>query len=450
MLVGCFDPRPIHPPLLFLLLSPLSTLQHSSIAARRVTGRQRSLAMLPTPGSPSYIPSLLNHINSHDHLQSFSPDPILFSAILLALIVDRGRLIVDLPRTTKVKEKRKVIQHLSAISTAVLGRTTRAISFDATVRPDQVGSLLLDHPEHPADVAADLKSHPQASISQTIIISGLEDLSGPSLLQLNDILVKRSLLVSPTEPARSPKVNLPPGLLLLWVRTAQVAPSPGWWLDHFVSSLALDPGALPAPPPRLATPPNPPIPPSYIDNLHTLLDFTHIHTPLAVHISNLFSATSSHPRLLPTLTGKAIRAFPLFVKAHRLLSAPFPLPPDWELALAVRDSRSGGEMGDKYGVGGGKGGVDTWARLAGEEPPPSVLTLQPVEEVGEDGWFATDENVRGVWNLCIRHRVRLRRPRGDIMWLMRHSAGEPLPVQDETKTRDHDVDTILDDILQRV
>lgn len=408
--------------------------------------------MIPTPGTPSYLPSLLSYISSQSSTDDFSPDPVLFSAILLNLIVDRGGLIVNLPPRTSVKGKQRAVQHVSAISQGVFGRVTHLAELTEDVGPEDLGYHLLTcgplDPPHRA--LEDEETHAQGDeglrVPDTLILTGLEEVSGPTLVQLGDILVKKSIPAPSSSTSSDRRMRLPEGFLLVWIKTPSTNPSPGWWMDQFASSLTIYPSSLSRLPDiPLIRPPI--IPREYIYDLRLLLDFTHIHPPLQVHISNLLSALSAHASLLPTLTGRAVRLFPLFVKAHRLLSGPFILPPDWKDALhrhtSLPDSGKSGGQGRKEEV-------DSWARLAGEEP--TLANLTGIPEDAEDGWYASSENVNGVWSLCMRHRVRLRgKKSGGIMWMLQTSAGaagELGSVQDDKGREVGQVDRILEKIIQ--
>ena len=75
-----------------------------------------------------------------------------------------------------------------------------------------------------------------------------------------------------------------------------------------------------------------------------------------------------------------------------------------------------------YGLGGGKGGVDTWGDKAGQEP--DIGDLRKVKDDDEDGeqWYATPDNVVGVWQLCMRHRIKGRGEMEEVIWVLKRSA----------------------------
>jgi len=90
-------------------------------------------------------------------------------------------------------------------------------------------------------------------------------------------------------------------------------------------------------------------------------------------------------------------------------------------------------VGGRFGVGGGRGGVDSWARKAGEEPGLSELVAscpegdEEEEDVGvgvAEEWYATPENVEGVWNAATRHRTKWKELEGGVMWVLEASAGD--------------------------
>lgn len=190
----------------------------------------------------------------------------------------------------------------------------------------------------------------------------------------------------------------------------------------------------------------------YISDIAALLPYTHIHPTLTQHLNNLISATSVHPDLQSTLTGRFFNTLPVLVKAHRLLSAPFTLPTDWRANLARLAQPDLGDT-QRFGLGGGQGGVNGWARRAGEEPD--------LAELGDDGeeWHAGPENIRGVWTTAIRHRVKWRDVGEGVMWAITTSAADLSDQQRQAavaelhvqrrreRKRREAVDAILDDML---
>jgi hypothetical protein len=179
----------------------------------------------------------------------------------------------------------------------------------------------------------------------------------------------------------------------------------------------------------------------YVQTLRHLLPYTHIHPPLQLRISNLLSAVSLHPLLHSTITGRVLRSFPEVARAHRLLSGPYNLPSSDRCSpLAQPPAREDSDK--RFGLSGGKGGIETWAELAGEEPSLAE---------GEEGWYARPENIEGVFNLCLRHRVRARGDKGEVMWLLSGSAVDPPSSRSKReKATRRDVERIMDDILLNV
>ena len=425
-------------------------MRPSDSALTKLISDRRTMIMtssLPEPGTEPLVAALLDHFQSLPHLSDLSPDPLIFSAILLNLIVNRGGLIVDLPGNTDAKRKSRAVHHIASISRSIFGRRTHVTTLNEDIGPHMLEYRFWDDPSQ--------------GVADTIVCTGIEDISGPTRLRLVDILLKRRLTFGPQATAAMPlpsgagdtaHVPFPDDLLFIWVRDAGRPDPPGWFIDQFASSIPSYPNDLPS------TPRGSPseelrhvIPREYIANLRRLLDYTHIHPPLSVHLSNLLSALSAHPRLQATLTSRAVSAFPLFVRAHRLISAPFDIPAGWDEALRRRVYTVDGTHTDRFGVGGGKGGVDTWARAAGEEPPVSDLSLAGLEEGYDYGWYANEENVNGVWSLCMRHRVKARRRRGEVMWLLQGGAADEVDTEVDVKRKgDAEVDQIMDDILQAI
>jgi hypothetical protein len=222
-------------------------------------------------------------------------------------------------------------------------------------------------------------------------------------------------------------------------------------VDRFSCCESVHPSDIPSAPPLVPSP----LPLLLLENLSTLLPYIHIHPPLQVHISNLLSAITAHPRLSSSLTGRGVNLFTRLVQAHRLLSAPFYLPTGWEEGLEMRRRIQNGDDIDLYdnagrGLSGGKGGVGMWDVFSGAEPSVRDLSAERVEE--EDP-YADPANVRGVFWTALRHRVKYREERDEVMWLLKRSAGDMLAddtshVQDRRKGRQ--VDEILTRILDSV
>lgn len=115
------------------------------------------------------------------------------------------------------------------------------------------------------------------------------------------------------------------------------------------------------------------------------------------------------------MTARFFTTLPLLVKAHRLLSSPYTLPPDWRDNL-IRSALPGGGKTQRFGVGGGQGGVNDWPRKAGEEPNVADLGIGAVE------WYVGPDNVRGVWPGAVGHRVKWRASGESVMWTLKSSA----------------------------
>jgi len=136
----------------------------------------------------------------------------------------------------------------------------------------------------------------------------------------------------------------------------------------------------------------------------------------------------------------------------------------------VRDVQAGGE-GERFGMGGGRGGVDTWGLKAGEAPDVRGLrgklrrggsdTGEGDAEGREDGedWYAGLRDVEGAWGVGVRHRVRWRKEGGEVMWLLDGSAadlgrkgyeGERMAKGRKGKRGGRDVDGLLEEILRTV
>jgi hypothetical protein len=156
------------------------------------------------------------------------------------------------------------------------------------------------------------------------------------------------------------------------------------------------------------------------------------------------------------MTARFFTTLPLLVKAHRLLSSPYTLPPDWRENLA-RSALPGGGKTQRFGLSGGQGGVDDWPRKAGEEPN--------VQDLGEGAveWYVGPANVRGVWPGAVGHRLKWRGSGESIMWIMKSSTvGLLKGMQEEERNGDEtkrnkrgakrrkDVKRIVDEMLEMV
>jgi hypothetical protein len=156
------------------------------------------------------------------------------------------------------------------------------------------------------------------------------------------------------------------------------------------------------------------------------------------------------------MTARFFTTLPLLIKAHRLLSSQYHLPLDWRENL-MRSSLPGGGKVQRFGLGGGQGGVNDWPRKAGEEPNIDDLGVGAVE------WYVGPENVRGVWPGAVRHRVKWRASGDSVMWTLKISAASLLQKMreeekedDELKKRKRgakrrkDVNRIVDEMLEMV
>lgn len=198
------------------------------------------------------------------------------------------------------------------------------------------------------------------------------------------------------------------------------------------------------------------IPPDYVADLRSLLEITHIHPPLEVHISNLVAALSLHPSLASTITVRAEEALTRLVRAQRLLASPFDLPPDWEENVHTWQREVGNPNAARRqaagGLSGGPGGVDTWARRAGEVP-----RTEAVVGPGGDEWYCLPENVAGAWALAVRHRVRVREPGQGALYQLNGTAQERAAKASkhegtvrETARHRREVDHALEELLLTV
>ena len=132
-------------------------------------------------------------------------------------------------------------------------------------------------------------------------------------------------------------------------------------------------------------------------------------------------------------------------------------------------------------MSGGKGGVGMWDVFAGAEPSvrdlgagfgssnsrrrrlAGVAGEVEEEEDAEEGDdpYATPTNVEGVFWTALRHRVRYREERDEVMWLLKGTASDVLAdvagagaggknKEQESRKRANEVDQILSKILSSV
>lgn len=127
--------------------------------------------MLPAPGSPTFIPSLLQYLQSEINGSSseWTIDPSLFSALLLAQIAgpQRGGVIVDvLPREGKKKGMEKVVGNVVAVCPLSADPWERA---DTAV--DSRGLQALDFTSPPRFALSTIPYHSCTTIRPTSLLS---------------------------------------------------------------------------------------------------------------------------------------------------------------------------------------------------------------------------------------------------------------------------------------
>ncbi|WVF73128.1 hypothetical protein IAT40_007947 [Kwoniella sp. CBS 6097] len=458
---------------------------------------------LPEIGSSSFTPRLLSYVLSHPSSNGWQISPSLFSALLLALVVKRGGVVIDVEqrgveRTSRVaSEMTKTIfglntQHLSLSRDTMvdeilpkLSHTSFSSTSSSTPSSRQhvaAYHLQLD-PNQSLNAGRTNSDRPSASSGaerrgcEVLIVTGLENTESPVQIKLCDVLTKKRIEVNDEVRRFEP--------LVIWVRGDQGKVVPSWVIDHFMCGLALDYEDLDPPPfdSDSDSHDEPIIPSDCITTLSALLPYVHIHPPLSVHTSNLLSAISTHPGLRTTFTQRAVRGFPELVKAHRLLSGSFDLPNPRILSVILQNGLKGttdtivgngasGSGGGKKGLGGGIGGVDSWAAQAGEEPSLARLSRDAIAQAQANGAvaeaidnaevedpFCTPSNVQGVWKVLVTHRVRIRKEKDEVMWLVKGSAAAAAAMQSETDQRHQarerrnqvlEVDEIVDEILRTV
>ena len=71
----------------------------------------------PEPGAASFLPTLIAHLHDQPFLNTWNFDSTLFSVILIALIVRRGGLIVDVVREDgKTRSRQRVDRVIKVVS----------------------------------------------------------------------------------------------------------------------------------------------------------------------------------------------------------------------------------------------------------------------------------------------------------------------------------------------
>ncbi|WWC94669.1 hypothetical protein V866_001517 [Kwoniella sp. B9012] len=417
---------------------------------------------LPQKGSPSFTALLLRYVLAHPSLDGWPINPSLFSVLLLAMIVRKGGVVIDTGKRG-VDTLVRVIRHMIRL---IFDLRVYHLSLDEHSGLEDVGNNLSHQVSNTDSPSLDRKyedgerSRTQAQrIKETeddmevLVITGLENARSPVRVKLADIMMKKRIRLSQVQ--RSGEEGIEDELerkfdpLVIWVRE-EGKEIPSWMIDHFMLSLYVDLDDIDSPPSDVDIPINQGIiPTSYIYQFASLLPYVHIHAPLKIHISNLLSAFSSHPGLRTTMTGKSSRAFGDYVKAHRLLSGSFAVPYAFFETSSTQNGNEEESLKGK-GLGGGIGGVDTWAEMAGEEPSLSKFVSET--EGAVDDVYCTPANVEGVWKAFVGHRCRSREEREEVMYLIKGSAVDG--DEDETKVKRggkrRGVDSILDEILRTV
>ncbi|WVN85242.1 uncharacterized protein L203_100387 [Cryptococcus depauperatus CBS 7841] len=431
---------------------------------------------LPDPGAAGFTPLLLKHVQQHPNLKGWSVNPSLFSILLLVLIVNKGGLIVDVEEYGR----NEILQVVQAMVQSIFGLSTGYISLGRSTHTEELPWKLFRHdplifsrgPRHspklahtPSRRTATVKGWNQRfadsetetsyhnldqarlDLPDVLIVTGLENAPSTVQMKINEYLRKKQIEVwidpvGEDGERRTRTWRFNP--LIIWIRQ-KTTKVPCWVIDHFGCNTSLHPSVISLPPRDLRL--GAIVPKSYISILALLLPFTYIHPPLSIHISNLFSAVNGHPALHSTLTQRAVRTFPDFVRAHRLLLGGFDLPEDFETRLYEK------HFGTKDSSQKGKETMSNWINefclrtdWAGEVPDIRDLLKKNLGEEDIENWYATLFNVEGVWKVCMAHRVRQRQEREEVMWLMTGSLAE------ETKKKDIDgrEDRILNEILQTV
>ncbi|KAK6909618.1 hypothetical protein L486_00734 [Kwoniella mangroviensis CBS 10435] len=416
---------------------------------------------LPQIGSPSFTPLLLRYVLAHPSLGGWPINPSLFSVLLLAMIVRKGGAVIDTGKRD-VDNLVRVIQHMIKL---IFDLRVYHLSLDEHSGLEHLENNLSHQVSKPNSPLLDRKyedderSHKQAQRHketedeiEVLVITGLENASSPVRVKLAEIMTKKRIRVSHgqknegdvTGDGSERKFNP----LIIWVRV-EGKEVPSWMIDHFMLGLNIDSEEIEPPPSDLNYPPSGEgiLPKTYINQLASLLPFVHTHAPLKIHMSNLLSAVSSHPGLRTAMTGRSTRRFGEYIQAHRLLSGSFTVPYTF-LENSSTQHRDGEDSMKGKGLGGGIGGVDTWAEMAGEEP--SLTKFASETEGDVEDVYCTPANVEGVWKVFVGHRCRRREEREEVMWLIKGSAVDG----DETSMRKsgnrRGSDKILDEILRTV
>ncbi|WVQ67195.1 uncharacterized protein L199_005390 [Kwoniella botswanensis] len=416
---------------------------------------------LPQIGSPSFTPLLLRYVLAHPSLDGWPINPSLFSVIILAMIVRKGGVVVD----TNKRDVDVLVNAVHHMIRLIFDLRVYHLSLDEHSGLEDVVNHLSHQTSQPnrtmLDRGYDNERQPGRQIDnedademEVLVITGLESARSPVKVKLAGIMTKKRIRVPSSqkndEDVTGDGLERKSDPLIIWVRE-EGKEVPSWMIDHFMLGLNIDSDDIEPPPSDLDYPPSGEgiLPNTYINQLASLLPYVHIHAPLKIHMSNLLSAVSSHPGLRTAMTGRSTRCFGEYVKAHRLLSGSFTVPYAFFESSSTQNGYEEKSL-KGTGLGGGIGGVDTWAEMAGEEPSLSKFVSETEGVV--DDVYCTPANVEGVWKVFVGHRCRSREEREEVMYLIKGSAVDGNA--DETKKKKggkrRGVDRILDEILRTV
>jgi hypothetical protein len=88
--------------------------------------------MLPTPGSPDFTPALIEAIESEPSLLGWEVDGTLVAVILVALVVGRGGVIIDVPSGRKMMSAiRRATRTAIGVSGVIAGMARSERALDA-------------------------------------------------------------------------------------------------------------------------------------------------------------------------------------------------------------------------------------------------------------------------------------------------------------------------------
>ena len=235
---------------------PLFLIPSSSPCAIRV--RYDSIMPLPTAGSPSFLPSLIAHLGDSRQLHGWTFDPTLLSVLLLALIVKRGGVILDVLREPHAPKSRdavhSVVNVVSAVrpppspasslcresklmsrrqmAESVFGRTTRhAALTPGSETADVAHGVLGDPHPQPSGRARHAKPEGGWQFPEMLVVSGLEAAPSPAQIKLVSVLHAARLELA------GETYTPPEGFMAVWVRDPDGEEVPTW----VVRPLALPP-----------------------------------------------------------------------------------------------------------------------------------------------------------------------------------------------------------------